>query len=205
MRDDQVHGVQQRGAGHAVRVRQSAHLVQHLAQVALGERADLGPVDGDVVVELRVGPDDRVHLRHGPAGISLQHLDIRGGAGGRGADHEGGSAVAKDHPRRAHRPDLVGELLPAHDEDGALDFLQEAHGLAEPVRQSRAGGHDVAGRVGLKHAELPGEPRGQRRHHLGARAGTKHHRADLLGPAPRFLEGPLGRQERHVVQVQLGV
>src|SRR5438132_1498335 len=62
----------------------------------------------------------------------------------RGADHDGGGAIAEDHARGAHGADLVGELLAAHDEHGPLDFLQQAHRLREPVGQPRAGGHDVA-------------------------------------------------------------
>src|SRR5437870_10922476 len=42
----------------------------------------------DVVVEVRVRPDDRVHLAHGPAGVGLVVLDVGRGAGGGGADQD---------------------------------------------------------------------------------------------------------------------
>src|SRR5499427_336310 len=88
--------------------------------------------------------------RDGPARIGLQHLHVGGRARGSGADHEGGGAVAEDHARGTHGADLVGELLPAHDEDGTLYLLEEPHRLREPVGQAGAGRHDVAGGVGLE-------------------------------------------------------
>src|SRR6266850_1492848 len=140
---------------------QRGQLADHLREVALHERLHLGAVHGDVVVEVWVWPDDRVHLAHGAAGVGLEVLDVGRGPRRRGADHDGGGAVAEDHARGAHGADLVGELLAAHDEHGPLDFLQQAHRLREPVGQPRAGGHDVARGVRLEHAEPARQPGGQ--------------------------------------------
>src|SRR5439155_946777 len=79
---------------------ESLELRDHLQEVALHERLDLGPVDGDVVVELRVRPDDRVRLAHRPARVGLEPLDVGRRAGRRRAEHERGGAVTEDHPRR---------------------------------------------------------------------------------------------------------
>src|SRR5207237_7815181 len=111
VRHDEVDGLQHGAV--AVGIRQRAQLVDHLGEVALHQRLHLGAVHGDVVVELGIGPDDRVHLAHGPAGVSLVVLHVGGGALGRGTDHHGGGAVAEAHARGAHGAALGGALLVA--------------------------------------------------------------------------------------------
>ena len=148
VRHDQVDAVQQ-GGRHAVRIGLGLQLVDHLLEVPAGQRPDLGTVDGDVVVELRVRPDDRVDLADRSARVGLQHLDVGLLARRRGPDHQGRRAVTEDHARRAHRADLVGELLRADQQDRAVHLLQQPGRLRQPVGQSGAGRDDVAGGVGL--------------------------------------------------------
>src|SRR5205823_6748558 len=71
VRHDEVDGLQQAAAA-AVGIRQRGQLADHLREVALHERLHLGTVHGDVVVEVRIRPDDRVHLAHGAAGVGLE-------------------------------------------------------------------------------------------------------------------------------------
>src|ERR1039458_8813561 len=79
----------------AVRARSSPH---HLGQVGFDERFHLRPIDGDVVVELGVGPDDRVHLADRAAGIDLHDLDVGRRTRRGGPNYERGCPVAEDHP-----------------------------------------------------------------------------------------------------------
>ena len=76
VRHHQIDSVDQRPAG-SVRIRQLRQLAHHLLQIAGDQRLHLRPVNRDVVVELRVRPDDRVHFRPGAAGIGLENLDVR--------------------------------------------------------------------------------------------------------------------------------
>ena len=97
MRDDQLDALQQRPAW-VVGIALGAELVDHLGQVAPDQGLDLGAVYGDVVVELRVRPDDRVDLTSRPARVGLHDLHVAGGSrGGRDDDHRRG-AVPEDHP-----------------------------------------------------------------------------------------------------------
>ena len=114
VRHDQVDALQERRRD-PVRVRERLELVDHLHQVAAGQRLDLRPVDGDVVVEVGVRPDDRVDLAHRTAGVGLHELDVGRLAVGGDTDHDGGGAVAEDHAGRPDVADLVGELLHADD------------------------------------------------------------------------------------------
>ena len=67
VRDDEVDGVDE-GSRPVGGMRQGLQL-----EIALHERLDLGPVDGDVAAELEVRPDDRVRLALGTTGVGLQH------------------------------------------------------------------------------------------------------------------------------------
>ncbi len=203
--DHQFDGIQQGTGGLSVGVWLRDELADHLRQVAPRQGLHLGPVHGNVVVEFRVRPDDGVHLRPGAAGVGLHHFDIGRGAGGSRAHHHGGRAIPEEHARGADGPDLVGELLRAHHQDGPLDLLQQAHRLGEAVGHPRTGGHDVAGSVGLHQSQLPGKPAGDRGNDAGAGATAKQDRTDFRGPALGLGQRRPGRQQRHFLQPQLGV
>ena len=170
-------------------------LAHHLLEVALDQRLDLGAVDGEVVVELGVGPDDRVDLADRAARVGLDDLDVGVVAVLGRADHECGRAVAEDHPRRADGADLVRELLGADDEHRALDLLEDPHGVGEAVGEARAGGDEVERAVGLEDPELPGEPgRDRRDQRRGACTSRRSPRRSppACGRRPRARRSPPG-------------
>jgi hypothetical protein len=71
-------------------------LTDHLRQIALDEGLDCWAVHRQVVVELRVGLDDRADLAGGPAGEGLDDLDIQVAALRR-ADDYGRGPVPEQH------------------------------------------------------------------------------------------------------------
>ena len=159
-------------------------LAEHLHQVPLDQRLHLRTVHGDVAVELRVRPDDRVDLAVRPARVGLHHLHVPGLAvGGRSDDHRR-RPVPEDHPRGADAADLVRELLHADQQDGPPDLLELADGLAHPVRQPGAGRHHVDRGVRLQQAELAGQPARDRRDLPVAGARADQHRTDFRGERP---------------------
>src|ERR1700736_5186616 len=108
-------------------------LAHHLSEIALHQGFHLRTVHGDVVVELWVGPDDRVDLAHGSTGVGLYDVDVGRRTGWSRADHHRGRSVTEDHPGRPDAPDLVRELLGADEEDRALHLLEQPHHLCQAV------------------------------------------------------------------------
>ena len=170
----------------AIWVGEHAELTNHLLKVAAGQRLDLRTVDGDVVVESGVGPDDRVHLGRWTARVGLHELDVRRLALGGGADHEGCCTVTEDHAGRANVADLVRELLDADDEHRALNLLEDSGRVGKAVGHPRTCRDDVAGRMGLEDSQLTGDPGRNGGNDPGARAGADQHSPDVLGSAARM-------------------
>ena len=147
-------------AAVGVRQRRSSSIIW--VEVALGERLHLRPVDGDVVVELRVGPDDRVHLADRAAGVGLQVLDV-----GRLARRGGPTTIAA-----APSPKIIrdGRTLPILSENfsaqttstGRFTSWRRRTASTSPYGKPGAGGDEVVGAVRLVDPELPGEPGGRR-------------------------------------------
>ena len=204
MRHHEIDRLEQR-ARAAVGIRQCGELADHLSQIATDERPHLRAIDRDAVVEGRIGPDDRLDLAHRSARVGLKHFEVGRASGGRRPHHERAGAVAEDHARGAHRPDLVGELLGAHEEDRPAVLLQEAGRFGESVGQPGARGDQIIGGVRLENAELARDPGGDRgtRARTGARA--EHHGADFFRRTSRLDERGSGRAQRELLQVELGV